>query len=383
MNYTTWIEIDQSNLEHNVSQYKSWVPGLTGIAPVIKANAYGHGLYQIGYLHDQNKYVTRLCVSNSSEALLLRQHKIKKPILILSHIAPDAIDDVIINNIDTTVSDLPTINILNRAALKLQKKINVHVKIDTGMSRLGVFPREAHEFLNTVKSLPGLNLQGIWSHLSSSNRSGIVHEQEDVFEQFRINTVELHMTNSLGSLNCKGQYDFARVGLGLYGYLLTNKKKQQYSLKPVLSLRTRIVSIKNLDKKAYVGYQKMIAIKQPTRIAVVGIGYFEGLWPDLINGGQVIVRGKIANILSINMNVSIIDITNIPDACLQDVVTILGRDGDKYINAYHWQKVLDRNIRICFAKFDASVPRIIVNSSDNNLIQKVNTIKSDINFIEI
>ena len=376
MSHSTWIEIDQSALEHNVLQYKSWVPAATGIAHVIKANAYGHGLYQIGYLHDQNKHIARLCVANSQEALQLRSYKIKKPILLLSYINPNDIEDVVAHNIDVTVNDLATVHALNKAALKLHKKVNVHVKIDTGMSRFGILPHQAPTFFNEIKALPGLHLQGIFSHLSSSNKPKVVHEQEKIFEPFANNNVEIHMTNSLGTLNCKYTYDFARIGLGLYGYLLTNNKAHKNALKPVLSLKTKVVFIKQVEKKSHIGYQKLHKVTKTTKIAILGIGYFDGLTPDLISIGYVIIHGKYAQILSINMNLTTVDITHIPECVMHDTATILGKDGDAQICAYDWQILLDRNIRICFAGLEASIPRLIVNPSTLASFPQIHTAQS-------
>lgn len=376
MKQATWIEIDRLALEHNVSQYKSWIPSRTGIAPVIKANAYGHGLYQIGHLHDQNKDVTRLCVANSQEALMLRHYKIKKPILILSYVHPQDFNDVVMHNIDVVVGDMLTIKTLHHTAIKLQKKVNIHLKIDTGMSRFGILPDQVNIFLNEIKNLPGLHLQGIMSHLSSSNKPHIVHEQEQIFEPFRQDNVELHMTNSLGTLHCQYEYDFTRIGIGLYGYLLINKPNYKRALKPVLSLKTLIVGIKQLHKGAHIGYQRIINVKKPTKIAVLGIGYFDGLTPDLMHIGYVIIHGKLAPILSINMNLTTVDITNIPECTMHDIATILGQDGDAQITAYDWQILLNKNIRICFAALEASIPRIIVPNPTQELIQVNNILQT-------
>lgn len=369
MIYTTWIEINRSNLDHNVSQYKSWLPKTTGIAPVIKGNAYGHGLQQIGYIHDQNKDVTRLCVANSTEALALRQYKIKKPILILSYVTPEQLEEVIINNIDVAVTDLQTIQIFNKTALKLHKKLNIHLKIDTGMSRLGFFPHQIAETIDQIKKLPGLHLQGIFSHLSSSNKPKIVHQQEEIFFPFRDSNTEVHITNSLGTLNCKYEYDFTRIGLGLYGYILTKNKSFKDALKPVLSLKTRIIHIKQVEKNSYLGYQQQLSIKKTTKIAILGIGYFDGLSPDFANLGHVLIHGKLAPILTINMNLTTVDITHIPESALHDVATILGEQDGKSISGYDWQSLLNRNMRMFFAGLDASLPRIIVHPKEQNIKQ--------------
>ena len=124
MNYTTWIEINESNLNHNISKYKSWLPATTSIAAVIKANAYGHGLYEIASIHEKNKNISYLCVVNSHEALILRKQGICKPILILSYINSD-IATIIANNIDITVYNLHDIILINETAQKLHKKVTI------------------------------------------------------------------------------------------------------------------------------------------------------------------------------------------------------------------------------------------------------------------
>lgn len=368
MKYTTWIEIDGSNLEHNVSQYKSWVSPSTGIAPVIKGNAYGHGLHQIGSLHDQNHNVSRLCVVNSTEALQLRQHKIKKPILILSYATPSDLEDIIMQEIDLAVTDLQTIQLLHKKALKLGKKASIHLKVDTGMSRFGVLPRDVAAMLNEIKSMPMLHLQGMFSHLSCSNKRKFVHEQEDIFQPLRDQNIQFHMTNTLGTINCKNDYDFARVGLGIYGYILTKNNLYRKALKPVLSLKTRIVQIKTVEKNAYLGYQRIHHIKKQTKTAIIGLGYFDGLPPDFANHGHVLIHGQYAPIMTINMNVATVDITHIPQCAIQDEVVVLGQQDDKSISAYDWQKLLNQNMRMFFTAFDANLPRIIVHDNKEKLL---------------
>lgn len=363
MNYTTWIEIDRSNLEHNVEQYKSLLPATTGIAPVIKGNAYGHGLYEIGHLHDQNQKITRLCVTNSAEALLLRKHNIKKPILILSYVTPEHLEDIIINDIDVAAIDLQTIEDFNKAALKLNKKLNIHLKIDTGMSRLGFFPHQVPEVVCKIKNMPGLCLQGTFSHLSSSNNPKIVHQQEDAIEPFRNLSTQLHITNSLGTFNCKHQYAFTRIGLGLYGYVLDKESSLRKTLRPVLSLKTRIVHIKQVEKNSHIGYQQLISVNKTTKIALLGMGYFDGLSPDLAGRGHVLIHGKLAPILTINMNLITVDITDIPECAIHDIATVLGEQNGQVISAYDWHLLLNKNMRMFFTALDASLPRVIIDSA--------------------
>lgn len=367
MNYSTWIEIDRANLEHNILQYHSWLPKGTMIAPVIKANAYGHGAYQIASIHEQNTFVSRLCVVHSQEAILLRKAGIKKPILVIGYINSDY-KEIALHNIDVTVYETTTINDLNQAALHTNTFINVHLKIDTGMSRFGIDPKDFNYYLDLINQSKGLKLQGLWSHLSSGNNKKIVLEQEKLFQPFIIkNNLEYHIGNSLGSLKTKLHYSFVRIGIGLYGYLLTKNKSLQQALKPVLSLKTKIAHIKHLEKNRHIGYKRLFTTTKPITIAILSIGYYDGIDPLLINGGKVIIHGHYAPILSINMNLTTIDISDIPNCAVHDTVTILGTDGNSMLTAYDWQKILKKNIRECFTRFETSLPRIIINPTQNTL----------------
>lgn len=359
MNYTTWIEINRSRLEHNVEQYKSWLPANCSIAPVIKANAYGHGLYQVASIHETNNKISYLCVVNSQEALSLRKQKITKPILVLGYINSD-LKEIIANKIEITVYDLTTIKMLNNVAIQLQTKVNLHLKIDTGMSRLGIEPNKLTTYLNEISSCSGVQLCSIWSHLSSGNNKQLVQEQEQLFKQCYQQHIPIHLTNSQGSLKCNFSYDFARIGSGLYGYLLTTQKEKQQALLPILSLKTKIVHIKQLDKNRHIGYQRAYTTTTPTTIAILAIGYDDGLDSQLAGKGKVILHGKYANILSINMNFTTIDITNIPDCNIHDTVAILGQEQNCIISAYDWQRSLHKNIRECLTNLESSLPRIIV-----------------------
>ena len=369
MNSMTWIEINRSNLEHNILQYKKWLPEQTKLAPVIKANAYGHGLYQIASIYDTNPHVATLCVVNSQEALYLRKHSIKKPILIVGYLN-SSLDEVILQDITITVYDLQTIKQLQSAAKQLNKLVNIHLKVDTGMSRLGIQENNIKSYLDYIQSCQNLILQGVFSHLSNGNSPKIVHQQEELFKLYNVKTSQRHIGNSLGSLNSKYQYDLARIGIGLYGYLLTTDHKKQEVLKPVLSLKTKIIEIKELSANKTIGYFQRYKTTQKTKIAILSIGYYDGLNSKLAQQGRVLVNGCFAKIISINMNLTTIDITDIANCSVHDTVTILGEDQGANINAYEWQKVLNLNLRESFARLDYSIPRIITKQKQQAAIAK-------------
>ncbi|HSW76143.1 MAG TPA: alanine racemase [Candidatus Saccharimonadales bacterium] len=360
MNYTTWIEIKKSALDHNINQYRLWLPQQTGIAPVIKANAYGHGLTQIGLLHDQNPSITRLCVANSQEGVQLRQHGITKPILVLGFINTP-LETIAQYNLDMIVSDEQTIKDLNKLGQTYGKKINIHLKIDTGLSRMGIIPQEFQRYMNLIQSCTYLLLQGICSHLIQACEQNSVHEQEELLNPFRQDDIEFHTVNSHGSLLSKYHYSFARIGAGLYGYLPEADPLKQQELHPILSLKTRVIGLKTISAGQTVGYAKTYTANKPTILAVLGMGYYEGIDPDLANTGRVLIHGQFAPIVGrINMNYFTVDVTHIPQTKHYDIATVLGHDGNHSLSAYDWRIGAKKNVRIFLARLNDAIPRIVI-----------------------
>lgn len=358
--YTTWIEINQSNLEHNIEQYKNFLGTKTGIAAVIKANAYGHGLYEIASVCDNNNLVQRLCVVNTEEALLLRKRGIKKPILVMGYINSD-VQTIMQHNIDLTVYDAITLHELQKVAATLDRIATIQLKVDTGLSRLGVLPNEVKSYIQLIHTLPNLRLQGIWSHIANDSDLQSIHNQEDIFATINDPSLESHIAKSQASLQTKYKYTIARIGIGLYGYLPSPHPLRD-KLKPVLSLKSRIIHIKKIPAGQTIGYTK-IKTTTPTTIAIVAIGYYDGINSQLIHGGNVIIHGHYAPIVSINMNMTTVDISHIPQCKIHDTVILLGKERDKEISAYDWQKTLKLNLRESLVNLESSIPRIITNNT--------------------
>lgn len=361
MDYVTWIEINKTALDLNVTQYRNWLPEKTQIAPVIKANAYGHGIIEIGKLHQKNNLISRLCVASSKEAVDLRNHGITKPILILGFINTP-LETIAEHNLDCGVSNLAFLKDLQNVGRIFNKKINIHLKIDTGLSRLGFLPKEAQVALDTIKYLPNIHLQGIWSHLTEAFNQDLVHEQEEILKQFWQPNTQIHIGNSNGSLVTKYTYDFARIGAGLYGYLPETDISKQLMLHPIISLKTKIINIKKVSQGSSVGYGKTNYVtSKPTNIATLGMGYYEGIDPDLLSTGKVLIHGQYAPIVGrINMNYFMVDVSHISQAQVHDTATILGQDGDKYITPYDWRIGARKNVRIFLARLNNDIPRVIV-----------------------
>jgi len=357
----TWVELSQSAIESNAQQFKSWVGDSTQIAGVIKSNAYGHGLIPIAMLYEKCNNITSLCVIKLSEAVIVRQNGIKKPILVISYL--DACYDLIIeHSVEVVIYDLVIAQQLNDIGNKHNTKIIVHIKFDTGMSRLGITASEINQFIDQVELLPCITIKGIFSHFGESYNHTATNQQEDVFATIMDRGLATHISNSHGVLTTKHKnYSIARIGIGLYGYLSKQTPDIQSQLKPVLSLKTKILQIKTVSAGSYIGYDGLYQASSDMKIAIIAIGYAEGLDAELSNKGSVIINGQLAPIVGrICMNLTIIDISTITHAYVDQVVTVLGSEGNVSITAYDWSRLSKISTYNHLAKISESLTRIIV-----------------------
>lgn len=356
-----WIELSQSALESNALQFKRWLGPITKISGVVKSNAYGHGLLPIAELYQQCTNIASLSVINLSEALLLRQHGITKEILVIGYL--DAPYEFIVQYaIQVVVYDYTIIEKLNETGKKYNQKIAVHIKFDTGMSRLGIVASELEAFIKRINLLPFLQLKGIFSHFSESYNIATTHQQESIFALAQERGLETHISNSHGSLTTKYKnYSFARIGIGLYGYLQRHDHTIQQLLQPILSLKTRILQIKQVTAGTFVGYDSTYQASTDMTIAILAIGYTEGLDARLSNIGSVIINGQFAPILGrVCMNLTIVDISAIEHCSVNQIVTVLGKEGNVSITAYDWSALTGTSAYNHLTKISNFVPKIIV-----------------------
>lgn len=364
-----WVELSASAVEHNAKQFQQWLGKSTRIAAVIKSNAYGHGLIEMAQLYEACDTIAALCVINLTESALIRKQGITKPIIVIGYL--DMHYDIIATyDIQVIIYDKHTAYNLNEIGKKHQKQILVHIKFDTGMSRLGLIASELDEFIMYLKTLPWISIAGIFSHLAESYKAERTHMQETVFE--KISSLEQicnlqanfisHISNSHGCLTTKHkQYSYARIGIGLFGYLQKHDPEMQKLLKPVLSLKTKILQIKSVQSGALIGYDGTFQATQNMTIAIIAIGYYEGLDARLSNCGSVIVAGKLAPIIGrVCMNLTIIDISDIPDCYQGQIVTVLGRENDAAIFAYDWSALTKASVYNHLTKLSTHIPKIIV-----------------------
>jgi alanine racemase len=338
----TWIEINKKALEHNIRNYKSLV-GHAALAPVVKSNAYGHGLVEVAAIAQENPLVEWLCLANLSDAVALREQGCTKSLLVLGYCDIDPLYAAQ-HNIHVTVYDKQMIQELSDVGRAAKKIIFVHLKVDTGLRRLGFFPQEVPEILAYMRTLPGITVAGIGSHFAESHHPDQEFTQEQA-HQFHALLVQLaqqkitipfrHVANSAGAINVAAPLcNLVRVGAGIYGmwpseFTQSSAQNQLIScqLQPVLTWKTRIITMRDLPAHTFVGYDRTHVTTSKTKAAVVPIGYFDGYSRRLSNIGIMTVRGKSARVMGrVSMNMTMIDVTGIDGVSVGDEVTIIGGD---------------------------------------------------------
>lgn len=377
-NKRTWIEISAESFHHNASLYKKII-GNNTLAIVIKANAYGHGMHQIAQLADTTDSINMICVATVLDALALRNNGIQKPILILSTIFDEDPVHLIDNNIACSVYDWDTIKQLDLLGQKHNFQFPIHLKIDTGLSRLGIDIADAFHVVQSILTLSHIKLQGIYSHFIESHKQDQhftlqqVNHFAALIEQLIAHGISIpfiHIANSAGTATLDLPFcNLFRVGVGIYGFWpsqenqkITHSKYPHFELKPIATWKTHIMNIKHVKKGNFIGYDRAFQAEHDMRIGVLPIGYFDGYDFRLFNKASVIVRNQYAPIVGrISMNMCTIDITAIPDAALHDEVILMG----PYPQVHPAELGLlagNPNVREITTKINASIERIIIPS---------------------
>jgi alanine racemase len=339
------VHIDKDSILHNLREYRQAYPNIQ-FAPVLKSNAYEHGLIPIARILD-DKNSPFLIVDSYYEALTLRQNAIKSPILIIGYIAPEIIKKSRLKNVYFTVTSLAQLQNINDS---VRRPISIHLKIDTGMHRQGLLPTEIHQAITIIKKNPSIQLQGICSHLADADSKRRKYnkaqlEQWEQSIQFFKNTFPqltyYHISASAGLIHTsQSHHNLARLGLGLYG--ISTIENTKLTLKPALKLTSIISGIKVIKKGDTVGYNNTFIAKRDMLIATIPAGYAEGIDRRLSNIGQVEVAGILCPIIGrVSMNITTIDITHIPNIQIGDIVTLISNDNSSPISANAIAQICD------------------------------------------
>ena len=341
-----WVEVNLDSIEKNILCLKKYLKPGAKLFAVVKADAYGHGAVMIAPVLLASG-VDFLGVSSIDEGLQLREAKIDAPILVLGAVPVWSFDWAATNNISVSVFSDEHIQACKQTFEKTGIKTKVHVKIDTGMNRIGVRPEDAVEFIKKIQSCDFIKLEGIFTHFATAETESYAFEQYKKFRSVvdNVNTEGLliHCCNT-SAVICYDNFDYnmARVGVGIYGLQpdLTSTVKQP-ELQPAMSLRGRITNIHTAQSGEGVSYSHTFETTKPTKIATIPIGYADGVSRGLSNKIYGIIHGKkVKQIGNITMDQMMFDITDC-DAAEGDIITLLGHDGNEFIGVDEWAKILN------------------------------------------
>jgi alanine racemase len=335
----TFAEIDLVALQHNVKAIRSGLHADTEILAVVKADAYGHGFEEISR-ELENLGVNAFGVAFLAEAIQLRKSGIDKPILLLGGVYPGQERKCIGFNLSTVVFTLEQAQALNQAAGKLFRKAQIHLKIDTGMGRLGIQFSDVPAFLEELRRLPNLALEGVISHFASADEldeSGrdFTRDQSERFEQVLTETRRAgfvprytHIANSAGALlGICTDCNLIRPGITLYGALPSPDFQGKLDLQPVMRLKSRIAMLKWVEAGTTISYARRFTASDKALIASVPVGYADGYPRSLTNKGEVLVRGKRARVTGmVCMDWIMLDVTGIAGVAVGDEVVLMGTD---------------------------------------------------------
>jgi len=348
ISHKSWLEINKKNLLFNFWQLKKRIGDKVKIAAVVKANAYGHGLREVvSILKDQADY---FAVDSLHEARQIKDLTESK-ILILGYTIFADLPEVVQDDFQQVVANFKTLKKLNTLAKNKKKIVSIHLKIETGTSRQGIFLKDLPKFLKFINSNKHLQLAGISTHFANiedtTNHSFAQKQRleflkaDDLLKKFGFRDYLRHAACSAAAILFPDTFfDLARVGISLYGHwssdttkLSAQQEKINIKLKPVLSWKTIIAHIKEIPAGSTVGYGCSEKLFKKTKIAVLPIGYYDGFDRKLSGQGKVLINGQICKVIGrVCMNMTMVDVNNLPKVKLEDEVVIIGKQGKEILS---------------------------------------------------
>ncbi|MEW6686973.1 MAG: alanine racemase [Candidatus Edwardsbacteria bacterium] len=378
-NPLTWVEIERGALTHNLKEFRRLIGKKRTLAAVVKANAYGHGISQVSEIAVQTE-ADWLAVNSLEEALILQEKKIKKPILVLGYVPISNLKTAIKHGFRLTVYNRETIQHLSKEARKIKKRALLHLKVETGTNRQGITEENLLSYVRRIKQEPYLKLEGLSTHFANIEDTTDHSYAQCQLEKFkrilsilqkeRVKIPIRHTACTAATILFPETYfEMVRVGIGLYGlwpsketYLscLQNGKKA-ISLKPVLTWKTRIAQIKTVPAGSFIGYGCTFRTSRKTRLAILPVGYYDGYDRGLSNLAYVLINGKRAPVRGrICMNITLVDVTDIPQAKLEDEVVLLGKQDKEKITAEYLAGLCGSINYEIVSRINSEIPRIVI-----------------------
>lgn len=361
----THVEIDLTALQHNYQMIRQQLSDTCGVLAVVKADAYGHGAVEVAKML-QHLGANLLGVAIAEEGVELRDSGVEMPILVLGGPWPGQEDLILRQNLQVTVFEPEQLQRLEQAASRAGCRCHCHLKIDTGMGRLGVLPANLEAILAQFKCSDHLVLDGVMTHLAvaDSENHPYTGQQLKLFsecvQQVRdagFSPRYIHAANSAATFSqVTDGCNLVRPGIALYGGQPFSA--HALALRPVMSLRTKIAHLKTLPAGCGVSYGLHFLTERPSVIAAIPVGYADGYNRLLSNGGTALVRGqRVAVAGTVCMDWTLLDVTDIDGVCAGDEVTLLGCDGDECVSAEQWAEQIGTISYEVFCQISKRVPR--------------------------
>ena len=374
-----WVEIDADAIRWNLKEFRRRVGPEVELGAVVKSNAYGHGMLEVAPVVLEGG-ATWLCVNNVDEALRLRTAGFTGRILVLGYIPVDALDAVVEHRLRPIVYNRETIDRLDGLAADAGVTVLVHLKIETGTHRQGVEEGDVAAFVERIAASKGLRLEGLSTHFANiedTTDHTFAERQIATFsrvvERVRASGTDIPVVHAACSaatlLFTRTHLDLARIGIALYGIWPSKETyvsclergKQTLDLRPAMTWKTRVAQVKTVPEGDYLGYGCTFRTTRESRIAVLPVGYHEGYDRALSNAGHVLVRGRRAPVRGrVCMNMTLVDVTDVPGVSLEDEVVLLGAQGDEHLRAEQlaeWCGTIPYEI---LSRIHPSLPRVVV-----------------------
>jgi alanine racemase len=365
----TWVEIDLQAIAHNVRRLVSWVGPAVKVMAVLKADGYGYGAIKVARTA-LNNGAAWLGVACLGEALALRRAGIAAPILILGFTPAWQAREAVLHDVAVTVFSSEVADALSRAAVDLGRLAQVHVKVDTGMGRLGLLPQHASGFVQSLQGLTGLHVDGIFTHMAAADDADLGYTRlqlaqfDEILSTLRdmgLLPQHIHAANSACLLRLpESHYNMVRPGIALYGLNPSSEAPCPPDMRPALAFKCQVAQVKDLPSGSFISYGRTFCTDRPSRIAVIPVGYADGFRRAPAHWGEVLVRGCRAPIVGrVCMDQTMIDVTDIPRVRQGDEVVLIGTQGHEAITVDQVAHQLGTVNYEVVSEILARVPRIV------------------------
>ncbi|MDP2720748.1 MAG: alanine racemase [bacterium] len=366
-----WCEISKGTIKNNLKEIQGFIGPKVGIMAVVKANAYGHGAFEISKLALEAG-AKMLGVSSFVEAKQLREAGIKDPIVILGFTPAENYLDMVRHNITVTIRSLDVARSLSTAARRENKISKVWVKVDTGMHRLGLNPGEVLYFIKKIQNLPNLLIDGIFTHFAQADSSDLSFTKEQIssfnklladLEKEGINIPWRSAANSAATFKIReSHFDLVRIGIAMYGIKPNKSFDYGVDIQPVLTFKTEITQILELSRGESVGYGREFVAQKPALVASLAVGYGDGFRRAPKNWGEVLIRGQRVPLVGrVSMDQAAADITDLTgDIRRGEEVVLIGKSGNELISAEDVAEKLGTISYEVVTAISARVPRIYI-----------------------